>query len=66
MKPALRQENRERAINNEKMRSRGIKLAVWGLVGTDIQGLEAKIGSKTVKITFFSIFGYPTDKKIKK
>ena len=45
---------------------RSIQIAVWGLSGTLFCGLEAKIGPKTVKITFFLIFRYPTDKKNKK
>ena len=45
---------------------RGIQIAVWGLSGALFCGLEAKIGTKTVKITFFSIFRYPTVKKNKK
>ena len=48
------------------MRSRDIKLAVWGLVGADIQGLEAKICPKTVKITFFFDFWVHNGQKNKK
>ena len=46
--------------------SRNITTAVWGLGDTIFCGLEAKICPITVKIMVFSIFGYPTDKKIKK
>ena len=36
-----------------------------GLVVCYFVVYKPKIGPKTVKITVFSIFGYPTDKKIK-